>query len=184
MITDLNINNQLTKPVNMKNSFSSICVFAIFAILFCGCQTAPAPLSESEKEKIIKEVRDAFDQTTLAVNNHDVDKIMEFCWNDRDYLYAADGALLKSWEANNKEASLIHSNPKNQAFTINYDEIIIKVLKRDAVMLVGKGSFNDVLTVDGPKSVSMAVTFLIEKIDDKWVITVGHESAAETLLIL
>ena len=168
----------------MKTSLRSICVFAIFAIIFCGCQTAPAPLSESEKEEIIKEVRAAFDKTTLAVNTHDADQILDFCWNDNDYLYAADGTLDKGWDANYKAASSIHSNPNNQSFTIHYDEIIIKVLKRDAVMLVGKGAFNDILTEAGPKSVGMVVTFLIEKIDEKWVVTIGHESAAETLLIL
>jgi ketosteroid isomerase-like protein len=168
----------------MKTSFSSICVFAIFAILFCGCQSAPAPLSESEKEEIIKEVRAAFDKSTLAVNNHDPDKIMEFDWNDGDYMYASDGTLTKGWEANFKIVSTIHLNQNNQSSTINYDEIIIKVLKPDAVMLVGKGLIENILTEDGPKSIGIVVTYLIEKLDDKWVVTIGHESSAEALIIL
>ena len=166
----------------MKTVFSATCIILI-ALSFWSCQSSPAPLTESEKEEIKKEVRQAFDAITPSVNMHDADKILQACWNHEDYLYVADGVLVKGWEANLRDGTIIHSNPENQSFTVDYDEIIIKVLSRDAAMLVGRGAFHNILTADGKKSVNLAVTFLMEKIDNEWLITVGHESTQETILI-
>ena len=166
----------------MKIPISFICTLFI-AASFWGCQSSPNPLSEQEKEVIEKEVRKAFDETTAAVNMHDADKIMQACWNDKDYFYAANGTLMNDWEANHEAATIIHSNPKNQTYTVDYDEIIVKVLNRDAVMLVGKGAFINILTEDGIKSVDLVVTFLMEKINNEWLITIGHESTGEAILI-
>ena len=162
----------------------SIGIFALLLfVLFIGCQNTSTPLTEDEKEEIIKEVKKAFETSTSAVNEHDASRIAQFCWNDEDYLYAGNGTLIKGWERHNQICAEIHSTPKNQSFTIDYDEIIIKVLKRDAVMLVGKGYFHDILTEEGVKSDDLVITFLIEKINDKWVITIGHESSSEPILI-
>ena len=66
----------------------------------------------------------------------------------------------------------------------SFHETIIKVINRDAVLLVGRGYFHNILTEEGVNSVDIVITFLLEKIDDKWVITVGHESYPEALLLL
>ena len=153
------------------------------AAIFFGCQSPSSSLSEAEKEEIKKEVRSDFDATTFEVNAHDADMIMQACWNDKDYLYVANGVLIKGWEENLKDGTIIHSNPKNQSFSVSYDEITIKVLSREAVMLVGKGAFHNILTEEGIKSVDLVVTFLMEKMDDEWLITVGHESTTEAILI-
>ncbi len=51
-------------------------------------------------------------------------------------------------------------------------------------MLVGKGYFHNILTENGIKSVDLVITFLMEKINDEWVITIGHESSSEAILVL
>ena len=166
----------------MKTPTLPISTF-IFALVLLGCQSTSTPLTEVEMQEIRNEVRQSFKRTTEAVNNHDAVKIMESCWNDENYLYAANGTLTKGWDKNNDISTTIHSDPKNQLFTIEYDEISIRVLKRDAVLLVGKGYFHNILTKDGTKSVDLIVTFLMEKVNGKWVITIGHESYPEAILI-
>ncbi len=94
-----------------------------------SCQSIPTPLTELEKEQIKEEVKKAFETSTAAVNDHDAFKIMQSFWNDKNNLYAANGTLTKGWERNNEISTTIHSDPKNKAFTIDYDEIIIKVIK-------------------------------------------------------
>lgn len=165
----------------MKKVFSTLSIILI-ALSFWGCQNSSAPLTESEEEAIKKEVREAFDAITPSVNMHDADKIMQACWKHEDYLYLANGSLVKGWEANLKEGTIIHSNPENQSFTVDYDEILITVLSRDAAMLVGNGAFHNIRTVDGIKSINLVVSFLMEKIDDEWLITIGHESTQESIL--
>jgi len=167
----------------MKVSISTVCT-ALITVCFLGCQSTPTPLTELEEEEIKNEVRQAFENTTVAVNAHDAVKIMESCWNDNDYLYAAQGTLTKGWERNNEISTAIHTDPKNKSFTLEYDETIIKVINRDAVLLVGRGYFHNILTEEGVNSVDIVITFLLEKIDDKWLITVGHESYPEALLLL
>ena len=157
---------------------------ALITVCFLGCESTPTPLTELEKDEIKNEVRQAFDMTTVAVNEHDAARIMESCWNSENYLYVAQGTLTKGWERNNEISTTIHTDPNNQSFTIEYDDITIKVLKRDAVLLVGKGYFHNILTEEGIKSVDLVITFLIEKIDDKWVITIGHESYTDAILLL
>jgi hypothetical protein len=158
-------------------------VLLFIIALSWGCQNSPTPLSDAEKEDIKQEVKAAFEQTTAAVNIHDADKIMQACWNNEEYFYAANGTLMEGWKANHDAALSIHSNPKNQSFTLDYDAIIVKVLNQDAAMLVAKGAFNHILTEDGTESVDLVVTFLMEKIDNKWLITIGHESTGKSILI-
>ena len=155
----------------------------VLTLLFWGCESKSAQLSEAEKEEIKKEVINTSNATTLDVNAHDADKIMQACWNDKDYVYVANGVITKGWEENLKGSTIIHSNPKNQSYSVSFDEINIKVLSREAVMLVGKGAFHNILTEEGTKSVDLVVTFLMEKIDDEWLITVGHESTPEAILV-
>ena len=90
--------------------------------------------------------------------------------------------MTNGWDANYEICTSIHTNPKYQSYTVDYDEINIRVLNRDAVMLTGKGYFNNFPTEEGPKSIKLVVTFLMEKIDGNWVVTVGHESTQEDLL--
>ena len=168
----------------MKTLYGSHCILIMLMLVVFGCSNNQTELTDSEKENIKAEVMDVFSNVTEEVNNHDYEKMMQYCWNDPNYIYVANGTLVKSWDSNYESASDIHSDPENQSFTVDYDEIIIKVLKRDAVLLVGNGSFHNINTDEGIKSVSLVVTFLMEKINNEWLITIGHESTYEKLLIL
>jgi hypothetical protein len=168
----------------MKTLPRTLSYLLIFLFISFGCNNRQSELSDSDIEATKAEVRDAFKRVTNEVNNHDAEKMMQYCWNSPDYLYVANGTLIKGWESNHKDANTIHSDPKNQSFTIDYDEILIKVLNREAVLLVGNGKFNNINTDEGNKSVNLVVTFLMEKIDNEWLITIGHESTYDKLLIL
>lgn len=165
----------------MKPFKNSVFVFLISVFAINGCQKAPAPLSETEIEEIKKEVKEVFDQATKAANDHDADAMLMHDWNNEDYLYVGNGEIIKGWEAKLKVATSIHSNPKYQSFTVDYDEVMMRVISRDAVMITGSGHFNNFPGEEGSRSIEFAVTYLYEKIDGKWLMTVGHESAAEEL---
>jgi len=162
----------------MKNS---TLIFLLSLLVLWGCNNAPATLSDADKEQIKKEVLEDLEIINDAVNNHDFEKMMEYCWNDPDYLYAANGSLVKGWDANYKIASEIHSNPKNQSFTLKYDDTIITVLSQDLVMLTAKGQFIDFPIENDTKNIDLVVTFLVQKIGGKWKIIVGHESTNDPI---
>ena len=168
----------------MKTFMSKIFYLIIPLIILWGCQSSPTELSESEKDSIINEVGIQFERAMEAASDHDVDAMMQFEWNSQDYLYAGNGTITKGWESMLKGVNSIHSNPKYQSFTVVIDEFIIRVIDREAAMVTASGYFNNFPTEEGPKSINLIVTSLMEKIDGTWVITVGHESTQEDLFNL
>jgi len=166
----------------MKTQIKTIEFLISALILTYSCQKAPAPFSESEIEEIKKEVKVVFDQATKAANDHDADAMVSLDWNNEDYMYVGNGEIMKGWEAKFKVAQSIHTNPKYQSYTVDYDEILMKVISRDAVMVTGSGYLNNFPGDEDPRSIKFAVTLLYEKIDGKWVMTVGHESTTEKVL--
>jgi uncharacterized protein (TIGR02246 family) len=153
-------------------------------ISFWGCQNTTNELSESEKDSIIKEVRSEFDKEIAAANNHDADAMMQIHWNSPDYVYVGNGTITKGWESMLKVVNSIHSNPKYQSYTVDLDEVIIRVIDREAAMISAGGYFNNFPTEEGPRSITFVLTNLMQKIDGNWVITVGHESTQEDLFNL
>jgi uncharacterized protein (TIGR02246 family) len=166
----------------MKPIKNLIVIFLISLLPIFGCQKAPAPLSETETEEIKKEVKEVFSQATKAANDHDADSMLSHDWNSGDYLYVANGEVMKGWEPKLKVATSIHTNPIYQSYTVDYDEIVMKVIDRNAVMITGSGYFNNFPGDEGPRSIKFAVTFLYQKIDGKWLMTIGHESTTEKAL--
>ena len=165
----------------MKPIMSKVFLLLISSIIIWGCQNNPTMLSDSDKESIIKEVRHEFDKLMAAANNHDADGIMQIMWNSPDYVYAGNGMITIGWEAALKAFSSVHSNPKYQSFSVDLDDVIIHVIDREAAMVVAEGYFNNFPTEEGPRSIKLAFTGLMQKIGGNWVITVGHESTAENM---
>ena len=119
----------------MKKLMLKVALLLIPIITFWGCQNSTNELSESEKDSITKEVRSEFDKIIEAVNNHDDDAMMQIHWNSPDYMYVSNGMITKGWEAVLKGVKSIHSNPKNQSFRLDMDEVIIRVIDREAAMI-------------------------------------------------
>ena len=165
----------------MKTFNSKVSLLVISSIIFWGCQSNLTKLSESEKDSITKEVRNEFDKWIAAANNHDADAMMQINWNSEDYIYVGNGTITKEWESALKLFSSVHSNPKYQSFTVDLDDVIIHVIDREAAMVVAEGYFNNFPTEEGPRSIKLAFTGLMQKIGGNWVITVGHESTAENM---
>ena len=140
----------------MKKKALSVVLIPLALISFFGCQNATEKISDSEKELIIKEVRSEFDKVIAGANKHDADALLKQHWNS-------------------------DTNPKYQSFTLDMDQVIIRVIDREAVMVVADGYFNNFPTSEGPKSIKMALTGLWEKIDGQWLMTVGHESTQASL---
>ncbi len=143
----------------MKTLFNTFILFVLPAFMFLGCQSRTNQLSVSDtiilpfenldKEEIIKEVRIEFDKGTAAINRHDAEELYTYLWNSAEFLASGNGEVTKGWEENYKSASSIHSNPEYQSFYIEYDEIIIRVINRDAVVVTGDGYFKDFPGEDG-----------------------------------
>lgn len=168
----------------MKKLMLKIALLIIPIITFWGCQNTTNELSESEKDSITKEVRSEFDKAIAAANNHDADAMMQIHWNSEDYMYVGHGTITKGWESVLKGANSMHSNPKYQSFTVDLDEVIIRVINRETAMITAEGYFNNFPTEEGPRSIKLALTFLMQKIDGNWVVTLGHESTPEGLFNL
>jgi uncharacterized protein (TIGR02246 family) len=168
----------------MKNSMLKVVFLIVPLISFWGCQNTTNELNESEKDSITKEVRSEFDKAIAAASNHDADAMMQIHWNSTDYMYVGHGAITKGWESMLKGANSIHSNPKYQSFTVDLDEVIIRVINREAAMVTAGGYFNNFPTEEGPRSIKLALTCLMQKIDGNWVVTNGHESTQEALFNL
>ena len=165
----------------MQKLMLKVALLIVPLISFWGCQNTTNELSDSEKDSITKEVRSEFDKAIAAANNHDADGIMQIQWNSPDYVYAGNGMITKGWESAHKAFSSVHSNPKYQSFTVDLDDVIIHVINREAAMVIAEGYFNNFPTNDGPKSIKLVFTALMERIDGKWVVTVGHESTPENM---
>jgi uncharacterized protein (TIGR02246 family) len=165
----------------MKKLMLNVAILSVVFLSFSGCQNSTKELSEAEKDSIIKEVRSVSDKITTAANNHDADAMMQNSWNSPDYLYAVNGVLIRGWDSMLKVVDSIHSNPMNQTFTVDVDEKIVKVIDRDAAMVITVGYLNNFPTQEGPKSIKFVVTTLMQKIDGNWVVTVNHESQPEDM---
>ncbi len=165
----------------MKTSMSKIVSLITFLIMFMGCQDIPTELSESEKDSIIQEVRTEYDKFIAAASAHDAAVMMQSQWNSEDFLFASNGTMIKGFDAMHNVVNSIHSESKNQSISIDLNEVMIRVINREAVMVSTEGYMNNFPTNEGPKSIMIVETVLMEKIDGKWVITVGHESTREDL---
>jgi len=129
-----------------------------------------------EIEAIKKEVNHVFELSADAASKHDVEAFMKYIWNNEDFVYAANGVLIKGWLNFYEVANSVHSNPKNQGFRLKFEETYVKVINRDSALVTGKGKFIDFPTVEGPVNKNLTATFLFEKTDGKWLVTAGHES--------
>jgi len=175
--------NQINQnQIIMKTLLKSILFVLIPCLLFGGCQNNPSQLTDTEKEEIKKEVRTEFDKIIDAADRHDAEEAMLHHWNNKYYLYAANGNITKGWEPMNKIVTSIHSNPKYQSYNVVCDEVILRVISQNSVMVTSSGYFNNFPSEEGPKSVKFALTYLFEKIYGKWVVTVGHESTVDKVL--
>jgi uncharacterized protein (TIGR02246 family) len=168
----------------MKKLMFKVVFLIVPLISFLGCQNTTNKLSESERDAITKEVRNEFDKFIAAANNHDADAIMQKHWNSEDYMYVGNGTITKGWESMLKGFDSVHSNPKYQSFNVDLDEVIIRVIDRETAMITAGGYFNNFPTEEGPRSIKLAFTGLMQKIDGNWVITNGHESTQEDLFNL
>jgi len=136
-------------------------------------------LTEAEKKSIIEEVTTVFEEGINAAVKHDADAMMQVHWNSQDYMASIDGILIKGWEPVFNMVSSVHSNPRYQSFTVDYDELIIKVISKDAALITSTGNILNVPSSEGLKSTKYVATMLMEKKDGNWVKTNVHESTQE-----
>lgn len=163
----------------MKNS---IFIFLLSMLAFWGCQNTQTVLSDAEKEQIKEEVATVFGQMMKGADDHNPDEMMSHAWNNDEFIYVSNGTVINGWEAMMKTVASIHANPEFQSYTVNIEETVIKVICNDAAMVTATGYFGNFPGEQGPRTVQMAVTYLFEKIDGKWLVTIGHESTQEKLL--
>ena len=133
-------------------------------------------VTDAEKDKIKKEIRSVVEEGVVAANNHDPDAMMKAHWNSNDYLAVVNGTIIKGWETVHNVVTSVHSNPKNQYFTVDQQVVDVRVINNVTALVVAEGKFKNVPTKDGTTTENFALTMLMEKIDGKWVKTVTHES--------
>ena len=165
----------------MKPSKNLLLVLILSFITLYGCQQNSEEITDAERVEIERTIRNLMDDLTEAVNEHDAVEIMAFCWNSKDYYYVGNGKVFKGFQDNFNSAVALHSDPKYKSFTVDYSEIIVKVINKDVAKVIGIGSFNNFPTDEGTTSVDLAITFLFERIEGKWLLTFGHESTYEQI---
>ena len=136
-------------------------------------------MSDEQKASIKQEVQAVFDASAKDAGNHNVKTIMKYFWNNENLVYAANGNLIKGWDAMYNVASTVHSKPENQKFYLNFDEVIIKVIDEKTALVNGVGQIVDIPVGDVTTTTNLTVTFLMEKIDDDWLVTAGQESTSD-----
>jgi len=156
-------------------------IILLAAIFIIGCQNEPAQLSDTEKQQIKSEVKTVFDQMMKGANDHIPDEMMKHAWNSESFIYASNGNISTGWEPMMKQVTSIHTNPHFKGYTVTIQDSNIRVINTNAAMVTGIGTFGNFPTKDGAKDIEVAVTFLFEKIDGNWLVTVGHESTSEKL---
>ena len=156
-------------------------VFLMMVLILWGCQNSTTVLSDAEKESIKNEVQTTFDQMTSAANTHKPDDILKYSWNDEEFLYAGSGKIIKGWNNFYDIVSSVHTNSPSLPFTMQFDESVIKVLDKDLAMISAAGKVTSSPPGQETTIVPIAVTFLMQKIDGKWLLTVGHESTGERI---
>ena len=155
-------------------------LFIIAVILLFSCSTpVETELTEEQKALIEQEIKNVFDASAKAASNHDFETMMKYLWNNENFVYAANGYLFKGWDAMYNVASTVHSKPENQKFHFNFDEVIIKVIDEKTALVNGVGQMVDIPVGDSTITTNLTVTFLMEKIDNDWLVTAGHESASD-----
>jgi len=160
----------------MKAKSSVVFYFLLPLIMISGCKNNSNELSEDEKNKIKKEVRSVVEEGIIAANSHDPDAIMKVHWHSDDYLAIANGTFLNGWETVHKVVSFVHSNPKNQSFTIEQQEVDIRILNDLTALVIAEGKLINVPTKDSTTTEKFALTMLVEKKDGTWKKTLTHES--------
>jgi ketosteroid isomerase-like protein len=156
-------------------------MIVLFLLTFIGCKNATTPISDAEKEQIKKEVKEVIVLFVKAANAHDAAAMTANNWNSSEFLYVSNGDLAKGWENNTKIATQIHSDPKYQTFTVDFDEVLMHVISREAVMVTASGKFGNFPVGVEPHDIPLVCTYLFEKKDGNWLITNGHESTNEEL---
>ena len=160
----------------MKPKKSLVFYFLLPLILISGCDNMSNELSEVEKNNIKKEVRSVVEEGIIAANNHDPDAMMKVHWYSDDYLAVFNGTIINGWETVHEIVSFVHSNPRNQSFTIEQQEVDIRVLNNLTALVIAKGKLINVPTKDSTITEKFALTMLVEKIDGTWKKTITHES--------
>jgi uncharacterized protein (TIGR02246 family) len=160
----------------MKPKKTLVFYFLLPLLVISGCNNMPKEPSEVEKNNIKKEVRSILEEGIVAANKHDPDAMMKVHWNSDDYLAIFNGTIVKGWETVHEIVSSGHSNPRNQSFTIEQQEVDIRVLNNLTAFVIAKGKFINVPTRDTTVTEKYAITMLVEKIDGTWKKTIVHES--------
>ena len=119
-----------------------ITIFLSFILLY-GCQQNSQEITDQERIEIEENIRTEISSTITDINNHDVDKMMQHCWNDNDFQYAADGHISYGWDVFYKGASSFHLDSLYRSFTLKFDKININVIRRDMVIVVASGELNN-----------------------------------------
>lgn len=160
----------------MKPIKNFVYIFLISVVMIYSCQKSPVILTETEKETISNDVRATFSQLNAAMNSHNVDEMKKYFSDEVDFVYAGSGNIYTKLDDLFKVIASVHSNPELLPFTVDFNEIKIRVLNNDLVMLTGIGKVNNSIGTDKAKSFQIVITFLMKKTEGKWLTIVGHES--------
>jgi len=160
----------------MKTEKSRVFLLLMPLLILLGCKSVSTELSELEKNNIKEEIRIVVEEGVVAANNHDPDAMMKVHWNSDDYLYIGNGTIIKGWESVNKVVTAVHSDPRNQSFTVDQKVVEVRVINSVTALVVAEGKFIDVPTKDGTTTENFTLSMLLEKKDGKWLKTVIHES--------
>ncbi|MDT3321055.1 nuclear transport factor 2 family protein [Shewanella sp. SP1S2-4] len=148
------LKNGLLNKVNWQRVFAAL-------LLLVTCHVSAVPTDEITQ--MLKGQEDAW-------NRGDLDAYMQGYWKSEQLRFVSNGKFRFGWEDTLAAYKINYPN-KEALGELKFTIKEIKMLSNYAAMVVGRWDLRRIK--DAPTGV---FTLLIEKIDDRWVITMDHSS--------
>lgn len=141
-------------------------LFILAIVLFSSCVNGNRPLSDSDKEKIIGEVKVLIDTIIQTCENPDPDKLKETYLDSPDFVSLV-GGVYAEYDQSVKNMYGYLNNVNSQKSVIKSEKYV--VLDATTVLYTANSRWeaklkNDSTIISDP----LGMQFLLKKVDDDW----------------
>jgi hypothetical protein len=149
----------------------------VLLIGFFSCGTNNKPVTETQKEKITKEVKEVVNAFIKGCEEANPEILIPLYLNSPDFIYAANGKIY-NYQESVDTMKLLFSSLLNQKGTIVEEKYT--VLDNSSVFYISTSKW--IMNFKDGKSVLQdpwTMQYIFKKIDDKWKVIIGNESGVE-----
>ncbi|HSO85067.1 MAG TPA: nuclear transport factor 2 family protein [Draconibacterium sp.] len=158
----------------MKTIIKTLTVILAFFFSITACQKSPAPLTESEKEEIKKEIRQLWDYSGDGITERNADKTFSMFSSNEGVKYIRDGHLYGSIDEARNQYAEWFKNPNSVKRKISSDPVIFDILDKNTVLMTAIGKLEVVDDTTGQKPWVITYTLLWRKEPEGWKVFNVH----------